>query len=106
MRCGYPGAGPLVVTFPSALKLPGRFASGGVRLAGKPIAAEVDGRKVTVTVPPHKGVLCNILRPGSLTLTFLRSAKLANPSRSGSYRLRATHAGHAFTAKLVIKPAG
>lgn len=106
MRCGYPGAGALVVRFPSALRLPERFASGAVRLAGKPIAAKVDGRNLTVTVPPRKGVLCNILGPGSLTLTFRRAAKLANPSRPGSYGLRATHAGHTFTAKLEIKPAG
>src|SRR5262249_26398246 len=51
MQCDYPGAGPLVVTFPAAVKLPHRLAAGTVKLAGKRIAATVDGRRVTVTVP-------------------------------------------------------
>lgn len=105
MHCGYPGRGPLVVTFPSALKLPQRFAAGTVKLAAKPIAARVQGRRVTVTVPPHKGVLCNLIGPGSVTLTFTRAAKLANPARAGFYSFGATHAGHTFAARLRIKPA-
>jgi hypothetical protein len=104
MQCSYPGAGPLVVTFPSAVKLPQRFAAGAVNLAKKPVAAHVSGRRVTVTVPRHKGVLCDLIGPGSLTLTFTRAAKLANPARAGAYSFRATHAGQAFAAKLRIKP--
>lgn len=106
MQCGYPGKGPLVVTFPAAMKLPHRFTARAVKLAGKPIAAKVEGRHVTVTIPPHKGVLCNLIAPGSLTLTFTHAARLANPARAGSYRFRAKHAGRLFTAKLRIVPAG
>jgi hypothetical protein len=105
MQCGYPGAGPLAVTFPSAVKLPQRFADGAVRLAGKSIAATVTARRVTVTIPPHKGVLCNLRGPGSVTLAFTRTAKLANPARPGSYSFHATHEKQAFTAKLAIKRA-
>lgn len=106
MQCNYPGAGPLAVTFPAAMKLPRRIAAGAVRLRGKRIAATVDGRHVTVTIPPHRGSLCNVLAPGSVTLTFTRGAKLANPARAGSYGFRAKHAGRAFAAKLRIAPAG
>ena len=105
MQCGYAGAGPLVVTFPRAVELPQRFAAGAVRLAGKPVVATLDARHVSVTVPRHKGMLCDLMGPGSLTLTFTRAAKLANPSRAGSYSFQATHAGRAFTAKLRIKRA-
>ncbi|HEX4521844.1 MAG TPA: hypothetical protein VH063_19980 [Gaiellaceae bacterium] len=105
MQCGYPGKGPLRVTFPSAMSLPQSFASRAVRLNGKRIAARVKGRRVSVSVPPPKGVLCNTIGPGSVTLAFTRAAKLRNPSRPGSYGFRATHAGHSFTAKLPIKPA-
>jgi hypothetical protein len=105
MRCGYPGGGPLVLTFPSALKLPKRFAAGAVRLARRPIPAKVDGRNATVTIPAPTSTLCNVIAPGSLTLTFTRAATLVNPARTGSYRFRATHAGHTFTGKLVIGPA-
>ena len=105
MQCGYPGRGPLVVTFPAAVKLPQRFAVGAVRLAGKPISAEVKGRRLTVTVPPHKGVLCSLIGLGSVTLGFTRAAKLTNPARAGSYSFKATHAKHVFAAKLRITPA-
>jgi hypothetical protein len=106
MQCNYPGAGPLVVTFPSAMKVPHRFAAGTVKLAGKQIAATVNRRRVTVTVPPPSGTLCSLRGPGSVTLTFTRAAKLANPARPGSFGFKATHDGHAFTAKLAIKAPG
>jgi hypothetical protein len=105
MQCDYPGGGPLVVTFPSALKLPRRFAAEAVRLAGKPVAATVGRRQVAVRVPPHGGVLCDLMGPGSLTLTFTRAARLANPPRSGSYHFTATHAHRVFRATLAVKPA-
>lgn len=105
MQCGYPGAGSLVVTFPSALKLPKQFASGTVKLAGKATPASVKGRSVAGTVPLPKGVLCGTLAPGSVTLLFTRAAQLANPVRAGSYRFTATHGKRTFRAKLAIKPA-
>jgi hypothetical protein len=105
MQCDYPGAGPLVVTFPSALTLPQQFPAGAVEWGQKPLAAQVDGQRVTVTIPRHKGVLCDLMGPGSLTLTFTPTAKLANPARAGSYGFTATHARRTFTAKLAVKPA-
>jgi hypothetical protein len=106
MQCNYPGAGPLVVTFPKALKVPKQLAAGAVQLAGKPIAATIDGRQVTVTIKPPTGALCGVMGPGILKLVFTRKANLANPRRPGSYRFAATHITHDFTAKLAIKSAG
>jgi hypothetical protein len=105
MRCANPGPGPLVVTFPSAMKLPKQFAPGAVRLAGKPVAVAVDRHQLTVMVAPHKGILCDMIAIGPLTLSFARSAKLANPAQAGSYRFKATHRERAFTARLSIRPA-
>lgn len=106
MRCGYPGAGRLLVTFPSAMHLPQRLAFGAVRLAGKPRAVKVEGHRVTVTVPPHKGMLCDLMGPGALTLAFTRAAKLANSARAGSYVIKATHGGRFFAAGLAIEADG
>lgn len=106
MQCGYPGAGPLVVRFPPAVRLPKRFAAGAVRLLGKPIAATRAGRQVTVTIGPPSGQLCTLLGPGSVKLVFTRKARLANPKRAGSYRFTAMHGKHTFTSKLAIRPAG
>ena len=105
MQCSYPGVGPLVVTFPSAVKLPKRFAAGSVRLSGKAIAAKIKRRRVTVTIPPPQGSLCTTIGPGVAKLTFTHAAKIANPAAAGSYRFTATHAKHTFRAKLVVKPA-
>ena len=105
MRCANPGPGPLVVGFPAAMKLPKHFAPGAVKLAGRPVAAEVSGHQLTVTVAPHKGILCDMMGVASVTLSFARSAKLANPAQAGSYRFKATHRERAFTAWLSIKPA-
>ena len=105
MQCGYPGAGPLVVTFPAAVRLPRRFAAGAVRLSGKAVAAKLAGRHVTVTVPPHEGVLCGTIGPGAVTLRFTHAASLTNPARAGSYRFTAMHAKHTFSATLVVEPA-
>ncbi len=106
MQCGYPGAGPLIVRFPAAMRLPKRFAANAVRLSGKPVLATRAGREVTVTIAPPGGPLCSLIGPGSLKLVFTRKAKLANPKRAGTYRFRATHANHAYTSKLAIQPAG
>jgi hypothetical protein len=102
MQCGYPGAGPLVVTFPSAAKLPRRFAAGSVKLDGNATAATIKGRKVAVTIPAHGGVLCGTMGPGAVTLLFTRAARLRNPAHAGSYRFTAKHAQHAFAASLKI----
>ena len=102
MQCGYAGAGPLVVTFPSAVKLPKRFAAGAVQLSSKAVAATVDGQRVTVTVAPHKGVMCDVMGPGSLVLAFTPAAKLSNPTQPGSYRFTATHAKRVFAATLAV----
>lgn len=106
MQCNYPGAGPLVVTFPSTVKLPKRFAAGSVKLSGKPVAAKVSGHDVTVTIPPPTGLLCNTIGPGLMTLVFTPVAKLANPTHAGSYRFTATHTEHTFRARLVVAKPG
>ena len=105
MQCEYPGAGPLVLTFPKAVKLPAQLASGAVQLAGKPVASQVDGRQVTVMVAPHTGILCDLMSRGSLRLAFTSLANLSNPTRAGSYRFAARHGQLALTATLTIKPA-
>jgi hypothetical protein len=103
MQCGYPGAGALVVTFPSTVKLPQRFAPAMVKLDGKSSTSTVNGRRVTVTIPPPQGILCETMGLGSVLLTFTARAKLANPPRAGRYRFTASHGERKFAAKLAIK---
>jgi len=102
MQCSYPGAGPLVVTFPDAMSLPTAFANGSVRLSGRAVEAKVSDRKVTVTVPVHRGLMCDVMGPGRLVLTFTHAAKLANPASPGTYRFAAAHARRGFSTTLTI----
>jgi len=102
MQCGYPGAGPLAVTFPDAMAPPSSFAAKSVLLSGKPVAAKVDGSKVTVTVPIHRGLMCDVIGPGKVVLTFTKAAGLANPASPGTYRFSATHARRGFSTTLTI----
>lgn len=106
MQCNYPGAGPLVVTFPSTVKLPRRFAPGSVKLSGQAVTPAIEGHDVTVTIPRHKGLICDTMGPGLLKLVFTRAAKLTNPLHAGSYRFTATHTTRTFRARLVVAPAG
>jgi hypothetical protein len=102
MQCDYAGAGPVVVTFPAAVKLPKAFAAGSVLLSGKQTAATVSGHDVTVMVAPHTGVMCDVMGPGSLVITFAPTAKLKNPP-AGSYSFAARHRASTFNAKLTIR---
>jgi len=102
MQCGYPGAGPLAVTFPDAMAPPSSFAAKSVLLSGKPVAARVAGSKVMVTVPIHRGLMCDVIGPGKVVLTFTHAAGLANPASPGTYRFAAAHARRGFSATLKI----
>ena len=102
MQCGYPGAGPLTVTFPDAMAPPSSFAAKSVLLSGKPVAARVAGSKVIVTVPMHRGLMCDVIGPGKVVLTFTHAAGLANPASPGTYRFAAAHARRGFSATLKI----
>jgi hypothetical protein len=103
MQCDYAGAGPLTVTFPGLQMLPKTFPKGSVLLAGKPTPATISGRRVTVIVPPHKGLICDLMGPGALQLTFTKRAGLDNPSSPGTYRFTATHTKRAFTTTFVVR---
>lgn len=104
MQCGYPGAGPLVVTLPAGETMPTTFANGSVLVDGDAVAAKSAGTRVTVAIAPHQGVICDVLGPGALRFVFTPRAGLGNPVRAGSYRVTATHARHSFSAMLRITP--
>jgi hypothetical protein len=104
MICGRPGRGPLVVTLPAAMRVPRAVSRAAVLLQGKPAPrVSVDGRTMTIAVPPPTGITCHSITMGTLTTTFTRAAGLANPASPGAYAVRAQIAGHAFTARLAIR---
>lgn len=90
MQCARPGPGPLVITFPSAERLPPRLAGQEVLVNGHPATQVVrDGRDVSVALPIQHGPLCDVIAPATLKVVFMRSAALGNPPVAGTYALTA-----------------
>jgi hypothetical protein len=104
MQCGYPGPGPVVVTFPAGFRLPPRLAAGSVRVDGKPAPAlAVRARKVRVPLRPKPGILCDSITEGTLHIAFGRAAGIRNPLRAGTYGFEATRGTLDFAAKTRIR---
>jgi hypothetical protein len=103
MVCGRPGKGPLVVTLPSAMRVPSAIARGAVLLQGKaPPSVDVAGHVVTIGIPVPTGISCFSITMGTLATTFTRAARLGAPMRAGTYPVAARIGRHSFTARLSI----
>ena len=102
MQCGYPGAGPLVVTLPASEVVPVAFPSGSILLDGRPTPARVSGPRITLTIPPHDGVMCDVIGPGVLVVTFTPHAGIGNPAEPGRYHVTASHGPRSLSAVLTV----
>jgi hypothetical protein len=88
MRCGRPGPGSLVVTFPGSERMPIRIAPASVLLNGqKATLVKRSGKEITIALPATSGMTCNVIGPGALKVVFTRAARLGNPTQAGSYAL-------------------
>jgi hypothetical protein len=97
MTCGQP-QGSITVRFPARMQLLGNF---GVRLGGTAIPnAIVQGTSVTFEIPQPAGVTCMSIGPATAFFTF---TGLRNPSRPGSYVVRAQAANLAFATRVLVK---
>jgi hypothetical protein len=97
MTCGQP-QGSVRVRFPARMQLLGSF---GVRLGAKAIPnAVVQGTSVTFEIPRRSGVTCMSIAPATALFTF---TGLRNPSRAGSYLLRAQAANLAFATRVLVR---
>ena len=95
MTCGQP-EGSVTVRFPAGMQLLGGF---GVRLGAKAIPnAVVQGTSVTFEIP-RPGVTCMSIAPATALFTF---TGLRNPSRAGSYLLRAQAGNLAFATRVLV----
>jgi hypothetical protein len=103
MQCGYPGQGPVVISFPRQMKMPPALAASSVTVDGKPATkVAVDHHRVRIGLTKHTGIICDVLGPGTLTIVFVKAADLGNPSRAGTYLVRASNGPRRFKAYLVI----
>jgi hypothetical protein len=104
MQCGWPGAGPLVVSLPTAMRVvPHTITRAVVRLDGRPPATvSVTGHVIVFTLPPRRGVTCMEIGPGALTVVFAPAAGIGNPARPGTYPIAVRIGAHSFTARLRV----
>jgi hypothetical protein len=105
MQCGWPGPGPLTIQLPAAMSMPLLIPPSAILIDGKPAKrVRMIGHWVLLALPRRPQVLCDVLAPGTVTITFTRAAGLGNPSTPGTYRLRAAEASLTFLATLTIRP--
>lgn len=106
MRCGHPGRGSLIVSFPAAERLPARIPAAAVSLDGHSApAVSRHGKDVTIALPRPHGISCNIIAPGKVTVVFTTAARLGNPNNAGSYPLSARIRNLLLQTTLQIRPA-
>jgi len=106
MQCGYPGPGPIGVTFPAQVRLPSRIARTAVRVDGHAApAVAVSGRSVRVGLAPPPQIMCDEISEGELTIVFTRAAGLGNPLHAGAYTLAASRGPSTFSARFAIRRA-
>jgi hypothetical protein len=104
MLCAQPGKGPVIVTLPSALRVPSSIAASTVLLKDKAApSVQVEGHVVTIGLEPNSNVICQSYVPSTLLISFTRSARLGNPLRSGHYLVRARVGSHSFSTRLIIR---
>ncbi len=104
MLCAQPGRGPVIVSFPRALRVPSAIPTETVLVDGKAAySVQVVGHVVVIGLAPIPAVICQSFVPGTLKIVFRRSARLGNPMRSGAYVVHARVGTHAFAATLRIR---
>jgi hypothetical protein len=103
MQCNWPGPGVLTIRFPGSMVLPEQVASSAVLVDKKVVTGvRVSGRTVSVPLPQRPRIMCDLIGPGTVTVSFSRAAKLGNPKAAGSYSVLATHASDSGTGHITI----
>ncbi|HET8895436.1 MAG TPA: hypothetical protein VFM96_15205 [Gaiellaceae bacterium] len=84
MQCGWPGP-TIAVTFPTAERM-ARVPRQAVLVNGQePATAALSRRTVSLTIARPKGVMCDVIGPGTATVEFTRAAGIGNPRTRGVY---------------------
>jgi hypothetical protein len=97
MQCGYPGPGPVVVTFPATWRLPAKLGATPVLVNGKAaVSASVSGHTVKVGLAPPPQIMCDEIGPGMLTIQFTRGDNIGSPLKAGTSVVTAQVKGQTF----------
>ncbi len=101
VQCGRLRGGSLVVTLPAAMGAPAAIGRTAVTVSnGHPASVVVSHHRVTLALEPPRGIVCDSMGPGAVTIDFAPAAGLSNPRAAGRYRV--TVARKAETASGVF----
>src|SRR5262249_50820177 len=96
-------SGRLRVTLPAAASVPGSIASSAVRVNGSRAGkVSVTGHAVTVVAAAPKGVTCDSIVQGKMTVAFTAAARLAHPAEAGSYSIGILRGQSSYTVTVKI----
>ncbi len=100
LQCGR--AGDVTVGLPAAMGTR-TIAPASVTVNGTHAAAvRVSHHVVQVTLPPPRGVICDSIGPGRVTVRFSAAAGLVNPAHAGSYPMWLRARGQTAVGRLGI----
>ena len=103
LQCGRLVGGALTVRLPAQERVPATVATAAVLVAGKPAAAvAVAGHTVTISILRPHIVMCDVIGPGTVTITLTRAANLGNPKTAGSYPIVVARGNQQFKTQLKI----
>lgn len=103
LQCGRVGPGPVVVTLPAGERMPATIPAAAVSVNGTtPAAVTRNGRAVSLTLPRPRGVICDVIGPGTVTVSFRRAAALGNPAKPGLYTVTLKVGGQTETGRLRV----
>jgi hypothetical protein len=106
MQCGYPGPGPVVVTFPTGWRLPAKLGTTPVLVDGKAaVSASISGHSVKVGLAPEPTIMCDVIGPGTLTIQFTRGDDIGGPLTAGTSVVTAQVKGVLFRVSFAFTAA-
>ncbi|HWB23532.1 MAG TPA: hypothetical protein VG652_11685 [Gaiellaceae bacterium] len=97
MQCGYPGPGPVVVTFPASWRLPAKLGPTPALVDGKAaVSASISGHTVKIGLAAPPQIMCDVIGPGTLTVQFTRGDHIGAPLKAGASVVTATVKNQTF----------
>jgi len=103
LQCGRVTRGPLLLGLPSSARVPRRIAARAVTIDGAATAGvHVSGHVLALQPAPPKGMICDVIGPGNVTVVVRGAAGVGNPRRAGAYRLWLRLGGQTVAGRLVV----
>lgn len=103
LQCGRVVRGPLLIGLPDAVRVPRTIPAAAAEIDGVATASvHVAGHVLSLQPAPPLGAICDVIGPGTVTVTLRRGAGIGNPRRAASYRLWLRLGAQTVAGRLVV----